>query len=100
MGWHLRRYSVGWQHDGRASPGHHAAGRRGPITGTTSTAFTTHPPLHQRRVAIHLPRERFGHLTTPSEAQQILSLIDWDFANACMVGHAAKRLEDIRRERK
>jgi hypothetical protein len=51
-------------------------------------------------VAIHLPRERFGHLTTPSEAQQILSLIDWDFANACMVGHAAKRLEDIRRERK
>jgi hypothetical protein len=50
-------------------------------------------------VAIHLPRERFGHLATPSEAQQILSLIDWDFANACMVGHAAKRLEDIRRER-
>ena len=75
-----------------------------PITSTTTqphpTAFTAHPPLHQGRVAIHLPRERFGHLTTPSEAQQILSLIDWDFANACMVGHAAKRLEDIRRERK
>jgi hypothetical protein len=59
-----------------------------------------HPPLHEGRVAIHLPRERFGHLATPSKAQQILSLIDWDFANACMVGHAAKRLEDIRRERK
>jgi hypothetical protein len=48
-------------------------------------------------VVIPLPRERFGHLTTPSEAQQILSLIDWDFANACMVGYASKRIEEIRR---
>jgi hypothetical protein len=65
-----------------------------------ATTSTAHPPVHQGRVAIHLPRERFGHLTTPSEAHQIHSLIDWDFANACMVGHAAKRLEDIRTERK
>jgi hypothetical protein len=50
-------------------------------------------------VVIPLPRERFGHLTTPSEAQPILSLIDWDFANARMAGHAAKRLEEMRRER-
>src|SRR5258708_32452583 len=104
MGRHLRRYSVGWQQSSpRPWPGKSRPSCRRParlLTGTTSTAFTTHSPLHQGRVAIHLPRERFGHLTTPSEAQQILSLIDWDFANACMVGHAAKRLEDIRRERK
>jgi len=48
--------------------------------------------------SIPIPRERFGHLTTPSEAQQILQLIDWDFANACMVGYASKRIEEIRRE--
>jgi hypothetical protein len=47
---------------------------------------------------IPLPCERVGHLTMPSEAQRILELIDWDFANVCMVGYASKRLEEMRSE--
>jgi hypothetical protein len=38
-------------------------------------------------------------MTTPSEAQQILSLIDWNFADACMAGYASKRLEELRRNK-